>query len=117
MNDAKAFVEGLENPEMYTEESLNALNEAIELAEEVLASETATQDEIDAAMQRVKAARRNLTPKKPAVDTKTLEDEVAKARELVKDTATYTQESLKALQAAIDAAQKVLDDADAGKRR
>ena len=113
VNDAKAFVEGLENPEMYTEESLNALNEAIELAEEVLASETATQDEIDAAMQRVKAARRNLTPKKPAVDTKTLEDEVAKARELVKDTATYTQESLKALQAAIDAAQKVLDDADA----
>lgn len=80
VNDAKAFVEGLENPEMYTEESLNALNEAIELAEEVLASETATQDEIDAAMQRVKAARRNLTPKKPAVDTKTLEDEVAKAR-------------------------------------
>ena len=113
VNDAKAFVEGLENPEMYTEESLNALNEAIELAEEVLASETATQDEIDAAMQRVKAARRNLTPKKPAVDTKTLEDEVAKARELVKDTATYTEESLKALQAAIDAAQKVLDDADA----
>ena len=58
------------------------LTKAIELAEEVLASETATQDEIDAAMQRVKAARRNLTPKKPAVDTKTLEDEVAKAREL-----------------------------------
>ena len=113
VNDAKAFVEGLEDPEMYTEESLNALNEAIESAEIVLASETATQDEIDAAMQRVKAARRNLTPKKPAVDTKTLEDEVAKARELVKDTATYTQESLKALQAAIDAAQKVLDDADA----
>ena len=113
VNDAKAFVEGLENPEMYTEESLNALNEAIELAEKVLVSETATQDEIDAAMQRVKVARRNLTPKKPAVDTKTLEDEVAKARELVKDTATYTQESLKALQAAIDAAQIVLDDADA----
>ena len=113
VNDAKAFVEGLEDLEMYTEESLNALNEAIESAEIVLASETATQDEIDAAMQRVKAARRNLTPKKPAVDTKTLEDEVAKARELVKDTATYTQESLKALQAAIDAAQKVLDDADA----
>ncbi len=113
VNDAKAFVEGLEDQEMYTEESLNALNEAIESAEIVLASETATQDEIDAAMQRVKAARRNLTPKKPAVDTKTLEDEVAKARELVKDTATYTQESLKALQAAIDAAQKVLDDADA----
>ena len=31
----------------------------------------------------------------------------------MKDAATYTQESLKALQAAIDAAQKVLDDADA----
>lgn len=113
VNDAKAFVEGLEDPEMYTEESLNALNEAIESAEKVLASESATQDEIDAAMQRVNAARKNLVPKKPAVDTKTLEDEVAKARELVKDTATYTQESLKALQAAIDAAQKVLDDADA----
>ena len=42
VNDAKAFVGGLENPEMYTEESLNALNEAIESAEIVLASGTTT---------------------------------------------------------------------------
>lgn len=113
VNDAKAFVGGLENPEMYTEESLNALNEAIESAEIVLASETATQDEIDAAMQRVKAARRNLTPKKPAVDTKALVETIAKAREFAQDTATYTEESRAALNAAVDAAQKVLEDANA----
>ena len=113
VNDAKAFVGGLENPEMYTEESLNALNEAIESAEIVLASETATQDEIDAAMQRVKVARRNLTPKKPAVDTKALVETIAKAREFAQDTATYTEESRAALNAAVDAAQKVLEDANA----
>jgi len=39
VNDANAFVKGLENSEMYTEESLNALKEAIAMAEEVLASE------------------------------------------------------------------------------
>ena len=37
---------------MYTEESLNALKEAIAMAEEVLASETATQDEINAAIAK-----------------------------------------------------------------
>ena len=113
VNDAKAFVEGLENPEMYTEESLNALKEAIAMAEEVLASETATQDEINAAMRRVKEAKENLAQKKPAVATEALENAIANARELANDTATYTEESRAALNAAVDAAQKVLEDANA----
>lgn len=113
VNDANAFVKGLENPEMYTEESLNALKEAIAMAEEVLASETATQDEINAAMRRVKEAKENLAQKKPAVATEALENAIANARELAKDTATYTEESLAALNAAVDAAQKVLEDANA----
>ena len=113
VNDAKAFVGGLENPEMYTEESLNALNEAIAMAEEVLASETATQDEINAAMRRVKEAKENLAQKKPAVATEALENAIANARELANDTATYTEESRAALNAAVDAAQKVLEDANA----
>ena len=113
VKDAKTFVESLENPEMYTEESLKALNEAIAMAEEVLASETATQDEINAAMRRVKEAKENLAQKKPAVDTKALVETIAKAREFAKDTATYTEESLAALNAAVDAAQKVLEDANA----
>ena len=113
VNDAKAFVGGLENPEMYTEESLNALKEAIAMAEEVLASETATQDEINDAMRRVKEAKENLAQKKPAVATEALENAIANARELANDTATYTEESRAALNAAVDAAQKVLEDANA----
>ena len=113
VNDAKAFVGGLENPEMYTEESLNALKEAIAMAEEVLASETATQDEINTAMRRVKEAKENLAQKKPAVATEALENAIANARELAQDTATYTEESRAALNAAVDAAQKVLEDANA----
>ena len=113
VNDAKAFVGGLENPEMYTEESLNALKEAIAMAEEVLASETATQDEINDAMRRVKEAKENLAQKKPAVATEALENAIANARELAQDTATYTEESRAALNAAVDAAQKVLEDANA----
>ena len=113
VNEAKAFVEGLEDPGMYTEESLNALKKAIESAEIVLASETATQDEINAAMQSVTEARGNLALKKPAVDTEALENAIANARELANDTATYTEESRAALNAAVDAAQKVLEDANA----
>lgn len=113
VNDAKAFVEGLENPEMYTEESLNALKEAIAMAEEVLAYETATQDDINAAMRKVRTARGNLALKKPAVATEALENAIANARELANDTATYTEESRAALNAAVDAAQKVLEDANA----
>lgn len=113
VKDAKTFVESLENPEMYTEESLKALNEAIAMAEEVLASETATQDEINTAMRRVKEAKENLAQKKPAVATEALKNAIANARELAKDTATYTEESRAALNAAVDAAQKVLEDANA----
>ena len=113
VKDAKTFVESLENPEMYTEESLKALNEAIAMAEEVLASETATQDEINTAMRRVKEAKENLAQKKPAVATEALENAIANARELANDTATYTEESRAALNAAVDAAQKVLEDANA----
>lgn len=113
VNEAKEFVEGLGDPEMYTEESMNALKKAIESAEIVLASENATQDEINAAMQSVTEARGNLALKKPAVDTKALVETIAKAREFAKDTATYTEESWAALNAAVDAAQKVLEDANA----
>ena len=83
VNDANAFVKGLENSEMYTEESLNALKEAIAMAEEVLASENATQDEINDAMRRVKEAKENLAQKKPAVATEALENAIANARELL----------------------------------
>lgn len=112
VNDANAFVKGLENSEMYTEESLNALKEAIAMAEEVLASENATQDEINDAMRRVKEAKENLAQKKPAVATEALENAIANARELANDTATYTEKSRTALNAAVDAAQKVLEDAN-----
>ena len=113
VNEAKAFVEGLEDPGMYTEESLNALKKAIESADIVLASETATQDEINAAMQSVTEARGNLALKKPAVDTEALENAIANARELANDTATYTEESRRLLMRLSTQRQKVLEDANA----
>lgn len=132
VNDANAFVKGLENSEMYTEESLNALKEAIAMAEEVLASENATQDEINDAMRRVKEAKENLAQKKPAVATEAVEaaikalvkikvpaetdklkEAVKEAEELVKDTKKYSEESRNALTDAIALAQEVLEDTNA----
>ena len=100
--------------EQYTEESLAALQAAIDAANKVVDNEKATQAEVDEALKAVKAAQKALvkkeTPKPEApVKKDELKDTVKEATKLVGETDQYTEESLAALQAAIDAANKVVD--------
>ena len=85
----------------------------IDAAAAVVNDENATQEMVDAQTAAVKAAEANLEEIKVPVNKSELETLVSQAKETVKDTATYTEESLKALRAAIDAAQVVLDDGNA----
>ena len=102
----------------YTEESIEKLQKAIKEAKEVLADENASQEEVDAAEKAVKAAQKALvekeTPKPEApVKKDELKAAVEDATKVVGDTEQYTEESLAALQAAIDEANAVLDNPEA----
>ena len=102
----------------YTEESIEKLQKAIKAAKEVLADENASQEEVDAAEKAVQAAQKALvekeTPKPEApVKKDELKAAVEDATKVVGDTEQYTEESLAALQSAIDAANAVLQNPDA----
>ena len=102
----------------YTEESIEKLQKAIKEAKEVLADENASQEEVDAAEKAVQAAQKALvekeTPKPEApVKKDELKAAVEDATKVVGDTEQYTEESLAALQAAIDEANAVLDNPEA----
>ena len=102
----------------YTEESIEKLQKAIDEAKEVLADENASQEEVDAAEKEVQAAQKALvekeTPKPEApVKKDELKAAVEDATKVVGDTEQYTEESLAALQSAIDKANAVLDNPEA----
>ena len=102
----------------YTEESIEKLQKAIKEAKEVLADENASQEKVDAAEKAVQAAQKALvekeTPKPEApVKKDELKAAVEDATKVVGDTEQYTEESLAALQAAIDKAIAVLDNPEA----
>lgn len=97
----------------YTEESIAALQTAINEANAVLADDNATQAEVDAQVEAVNAAKAALVEKKAPVVIEELEKAVADATEVVGATDKYTAASLAALQSAIDAANAVLQDPDA----
>lgn len=97
----------------YTEESIAALQTAIDAANRVLADDNATQAEVDAQVEAVNAAKAALEEKKASVVKEELEKAVADATEVVGATDKYTAASLAALQSAIDAANAVLQDPDA----
>ncbi len=102
----------------YTEEFIEKLQKAIKEAKEVLADENASQEEVDAAEKAVQAAQKSLvekeTPKPEApVKKDELKAAVEDATKVVGDTEQYTEESLAALQAAIDEANAVLDNPEA----
>ena len=102
----------------YTEESIEKLQKAIDEAKEVLADENASQEEVDAAEKAVQAAQKALvekeTPKPEApVKKDELKAAVEDATKVVGDKEQYTEESLAALQAAIDKAIAVLDNPEA----
>ena len=97
----------------YTEESIAALQKAIDAANRVLADDNATQAEVDAQVEAVNAAKAALEEKKAPVVKEELEKAVADATEVVGATDKYTEASLAALQSAIDAANEVLQNSDA----
>lgn len=97
----------------YTEESIAALQTAINEANAVLADNNATQAEVDAQVEAVNAAKAALEEKKAPVVKEELEKAVADATEVVGATDKYTAASLAALQSAIDAANAVLQNPDA----
>ncbi len=97
----------------YTEESIAALQTAIDAANRVLADDNATQAEVDAQVGAVNAAKAALEEKKAPVVKEELEKAVADATEVVGATDKYTEASLAALQSAIDAANEVLQNSDA----
>ncbi len=97
----------------YTEESIAALQTAINEANAVLADDNATQADVDAQVEAVNAAKAALVEKKAPVVIEELEKAVADATEVVGATDKYTAASLAALQSAIDAANAVLQNPDA----
>ena len=115
INTAK---EKLAEKDAYTPESVKELEEAVEAAQKVYDKEDSTKEEVDAAEKAVQAAQKALvekeTPKPEApVKKDELKAAVEDATKVVGDTEQYTEESLAALQAAIDKAIAVLDNPEA----
>ena len=115
INTAK---EKLAEKDAYTLKSVKELEEAVEAAQKVYDKEDATKEEVDAAEANVAAKMEALvekeTPKPEApVKKDELKATVEDATKVVGDTEQYTEESLAALQAAIDEANAVLDNPEA----
>ena len=115
INTAK---EKLAEKDAYTPESVKELEEAVEAAQKVYDKEDSTKEEVDAAEKAVQEAQKALvkkeTPKPEApVKKDELKSAVEDATKVVGDKEQYTEESLAALQSAIDKANAVLDNPEA----
>ena len=115
INTAK---EKLAEKDAYTLESVKELEEAVEAAQKVYDKEDSTKEEVDAAEKAVQEAQKALVKKetpKPEAPVKKDELKVAveDATKVVGDKEQYTEESLAALQSAIDKANAVLDNPEA----
>ena len=115
INTAK---EKLAEKDAYTLESVKELEEAVEAAQKVYDKEDSTKEEVDAAEKAVQEAQKALVKKetpKPEAPVKKDELKVAveDATKIVGDKEQYTEESLAALQSAIDKANAVLDNPEA----
>ncbi len=115
INTAK---EKLAEKDAYTPESVKELEEAVEAAQKVYDKEDSTKEEVDAAEKAVQEAQKALVKKetpKPEAPVKKEELKVAveDATKVVGDKEQYTEESLAALQSAIDKANAVLDNPEA----
>ena len=110
INTAK---EKLAEKDAYTPESVKELEEAVEAAQKVYDKEDATKEEVDAAEKAVQEAQKALVKKEtPKPEAPAKKDElkaaVEDATKVVGDKEQYTEESLAALQSAIDKANVVL---------
>ena len=109
-----------EAKEKYTEESYRILEDAISVAEVVLAKENAKVEELEKAAESVETAINNLKEKKAKEESEkkaaaeareALNNNIAEAKKI--EQGNYTDESYKALQDAIGEAEKLAADPNA----
>ena len=96
----------------YTADSLRLLQIAIDNAKRVLASDTKTQESVDAQVKALKNAESGLI-EKVVVDKTALKAKIEEAQKYAADTATYTASSIADLKTAISNAQTIYDDESA----
>lgn len=96
----------------YTADSLRLLQIAIDNAKRVLASDTKTQESVDAQVKALKNAESGLI-EKVVVDKTALKAKVEEAQKYAADTSTYTASSIAALKEAISSAQTIYNDENA----
>lgn len=96
----------------YTADSLKALQIAINNAKRVLASDTKTQESVDAQVKALKNAEAGLI-EKVVVDKTALKAKIEDAQKYAADTSTYTASSIAALKEAISSAQTIYNDENA----
>ncbi|WP_421616812.1 S-layer homology domain-containing protein [Brevibacillus sp. TJ4] len=99
-------------PADYTAESWQALQTALNTANQVLDDPAATQAQVDQALTALEKARDELTrvTTPPAVDKTALRAKVTETNDENLQSADYTAESWQALQTALNTANQVLDD-------
>lgn len=114
LNDAISNAEGMDTS-AYTDESVAALKTAIDNAKTVAANESATDEDVAAAVKAIEDAIAALAekPGDDKVDKTELNNEIKTADEM--DTSAYTEESVAALQTAIDNAKTVAANENATK--
>ncbi|MDO4847765.1 MAG: InlB B-repeat-containing protein [Clostridiaceae bacterium] len=96
------------NPDDYTEDSIQALEDAISDAQDVINNLDSTPEEIADAIQAIENAINNL------IDRSKLADAIADGNDVLGgDTSAYTSESVDALEDAVAAGQTVYNDPDA----
>ena len=96
---------------IYTDESRQAMEEAIAAAAEVLADEEASQEEIDAALTALNTAKEQLEIK--SADKSALESVITLADEYAAKIDSYTEDTAEAFWTAYNAAKTVFADAEA----
>ena len=108
LSEAKAAAE---KTDIYTAESLAALNDAIKAAQAVLDDPTAEQSALDEQTDLVNVAVQKLVKQEaPSADKSALEAKLDEAKAKTQQTDVYTEDSLAALNTAIQEAEKVLND-------
>ena len=109
----KAAQEEVTKTDVYTEASINAVQDIIDEATDLMNDANAAQDAVDAEVTKLNDAVAAMDKIGKEVDKTPLTNLIAEAKELVVKTNLYTSESLADLQAAIDAAEAVMKSEDA----
>ena len=111
----QAYVDEVSGTDLsaYTDETARAFTAALENAQTILGSADATQEQVNSALAALKSAFQALAekPVEPEVDKAALESAIEDAKRA--DTEGKTDESVAALNDAIERAEAVLADADA----